>query len=172
MKNFQKFCLRSKILKISIWVKISKNINFGQKSQFPTEFKKNFVAVNNFENLVSNQNFRKISISVKIFEQFRFRSPIPKILIWVKIFKKHRFGPRFWFRSKFSILVKKKKIHVFVKKNSKYFNNFGKNFRESRFRSTFSKNFDLVKNLDFDQSFGTILISVKNFGYLNRGRNF
>ena len=72
MKNFQKFCLRSKILKISISVKISKNLNFGQKSQFPTEFKKNFVAVNNFENLVSNQNFRKILTSANNFQNLDF----------------------------------------------------------------------------------------------------
>ena len=56
---FENFWSRSIILKVSISVKILKNIDFGQKSQFPSKFRKIWISFKDFENLDFGQNFGK-----------------------------------------------------------------------------------------------------------------
>ena len=146
MKKFQKFCLRSKILKISISVKISKNSNFGQKSQFPTEFKKNFIANWDFWPKLL---FFEILTEIEIFKICDQNQCFPKNIDWNRNFR------NFWPKSK--ILTKNKISEI-----------FDRNLNFSKILTII----EIFKSFDRNRNFSKILTEIVNFEIIERNRNF
>ena len=152
-----KFWFRSKVLKISISVKILRKSRFRSKfrkiSKLRSKFRKISISVQNFENIDFGQNFWKISISFPNFENFEnlldFKFRIRSKKIWFRIPKIFDFENR--------DIDFEKLIDFGRSKFSKNFE-FGPKF-PSWFRSKFCMNFN------FDQNFRKSSISVQNFDF-------
>ena len=128
--------------KISIWVKICKYLDFGQKKSENFDFGQ-YLWKSRFwwklsENLALGHHFWKISILVKIFGTIDLSQHFPQILVSFKI------------SEKMSILVKhqnfrKNSILVKILENMDFWWKFSKN-RNSWFWSKFSKIIDFGQN--------------------------